>query len=313
VTTARKKILEACCQRISWEELDIGPIRKLVDLAIQEDLEGSGLLSKPKLTGDRSSSLLDSSKSIQATILARDSLCVCGLPIADEILRFFDDRLRIERSAEDGQMVASGNPIATISGPCQAVLTIERTLLNFLQRLSGIATTTRHFADALTATDTRLLDTRKTTPGYRYLEKYSVSCGGGWNHRMGLFDRVMLKDNHLAAFGNDLHSATRQAAIQSRKENPGLLIEMEVDRIDQIDAALEAEVDIIMLDNFTLPNLRTAKEFIGNRAVTEISGNITLDTIADYGAVGCDFISTGALVHKSVWVDIGLDWDRALN
>ena len=129
---------------------------------------------------------------------------------------------------------------------------------------------------------------------------------------MGLFDRVMLKDNHLAAFGNDLRAATRHATRLSRQENPGLLIEMEVDRLDQIDAALEGEVDIILLDNFTLPDLQKAQALIGDQAVTEISGNVSLDTIADYRAIGCDFISTGALVHKSVWVDIGLDWDCAL-
>lgn len=312
MTTARKKILEVCCQRIRWEDLDLGPVRELIDLAIREDLTGSGLISKPALTGDHSSSLLDPDNRVQATLRARETLCLSGLPLLDEIIRSFDDRLEIRRMTEDGQIVSPGSPIATISGPCPSMLSIERTLLNFLQRLSGIATTTRQFTEKLSDSQTRLLDTRKTTPGYRYLEKYSVACGGGWNHRMGLFDRVMLKDNHLASFGSDLAEATRRAALRSRQENPGLLIEMEVDRIEQIEAALEAEVDIVMLDNFTLPDLRTAKALIGERAVTEISGNVNLDTIEAYSDVGCDFISTGALVHKSVWVDIGLDWDRAL-
>lgn len=312
MTTARKKKLDRCCQKTRWEDLDLGPIRTLIDLAIKEDLHGSGLRSKPALSGDRSSALLDPDKRAEATLRARENLCLSGLPLADEILRAFDERLEIEKTAEDGQNVAAGSPIATLSGPCQSLLSIERTLLNFLQRLSGIATTTRQFAERLGDTHTRLLDTRKTTPGYRYLEKYSVACGGGWNHRMGLFDRVMLKDNHLAAFGSDLITATSQAVLRSRRENTGLLVEMEVDRIDQIEAALIAEVDIVMLDNFTLTELRTAKALIGERAVTEISGNVTLDTIDAYGGIGCDFISTGALVHKSVWVDIGLDWDRAL-
>ena len=312
MTTARKKILEACCRKIRWEDLDPEPIRKLIGLALDEDLTGSGLIAKPELKGDRSSALLGSDQHIQTTLQARESLCLCGLPLAYEILNCFDERLEFKKSAEDGEWISPGKPIATISGPCQSVLTIERTLLNFLQRLSGIATTTRRFSDRLGDSRTRLLDTRKTTPGYRYLEKYSVARGGGWNHRMGLFDRVMLKDNHLAAFGNDLRAATRQAARLSRKENPGLLIEMEVDRLDQIYAALEGAVDIILLDNFTLPDLQKAQALIGDQAVTEISGNVSLDTIADYRALGCDFISTGALVHKSVWVDIGLDWDCAL-
>jgi nicotinate-nucleotide pyrophosphorylase (carboxylating) len=312
VTTARKKNLDACCRKICWEDLDLEPIRKLISLALEEDLTGSGLIAKPGLKGDRSSTLLDSDQYIQTTLQAREPLCLSGLPLAYEILDCFDERLELKKSAEDGEWISPGEPIATISGPCQSVLTIERTLLNFLQRLSGIATTTRRFTNRLGDCHTRLLDTRKTTPGYRYLEKYSVACGGGWNHRMGLFDRVMLKDNHLAAFGNKPQTAIGQATRRSRQENPGLLIEMEVDRLDQIDAALEGEVDIILLDNFTLPDLQKAQALINDRAVTEISGNVSLETIADYRAIGCDFISAGALVHKSVWVDIGLDWDYAL-
>ena len=312
MTIARERTLEACCRRIRWEDLDLEPIRKLIDLALQEDLDGSGLLAKPTLRGDRSSALLKSDRPIQTTLRARESFCLSGLPLADEVLKSFDERLKLEKGADEGQWVPAHSPIATISGPCQSVLTIERTLLNFVQRLSGIATTTRRFTDKLGDSKTRLLDTRKTTPGYRYLEKYSVACGGGWNHRMGLFDRVMLKDNHLAAFGNDLSAASREASRRSRQENPGLLIEMEVDRLDQIDAALGAQVDIILLDNFTLADLQKAQAIIGDQAVTEISGNVSLDTVADYSAIGCDFISTGALIHKSVWVDIGLDWDCSL-
>lgn len=309
MTPNTKEILRSCCQQIRWEDLDLKPIQKLIDLAIEEDTLGSGLIDKPIVTGDPSSSLLPENHAVTATFHARQPLTLCGVELA-RLTAAFDPRLSIKALANDGSTLSAGDPIATLHGPTRSALTAERTLLNFLQHLSGIATTTRAYADALKGSLTRLLDTRKTTPGYRYLEKYAVARGGGWNHRMGLFDRVMLKDNHLAAFGEDLEGATAKAVAESRRVNPSMLVEMEVDRIDQIPAALNAEVDIILLDNFSVPQLKEAKELIGGRAVTEISGNVTLDTLPELKSIGCDFISTGALVHKSVWVDIGLDWNE---
>ena len=302
-------IVHASCQKIRWQDLDLKPIRALIDLAVAEDTQGSGLKTKPEFTGDASSALLPPGQSLVATLRAREGLTLCGVHLAREILAAFDAKLSFEALASDRDTLERGDSIGILRGPVQSALTAERPLLNFLQRLSGIATTTQAYVAALGDSPTRLLDTRKTTPGFRYLEKYAVACGGGWNHRMGLFDRVMLKDNHLAAFGQDLVAATQAAVQESRRRTPHLLIEMEVDRIDQIDAALQAGVDIILLDNFTLPDLRLAQELIAHQAVTEISGNVSLDTIAELKDIGCDFISTGALVHKSVWVDIGLDWD----
>lgn len=309
MTRNTKEILRSCCQQIRWEALDLKPIQDLIARAIEEDTLGSGLIDKPKVTGDLSSSLIPEDHEITATFHARQPLTLCGIELA-RLTAAFNSRLSLTALADDGAILAAGDPIATLHGPTRSALTAERTLLNFLQHLSGIATNTRAYVDALSGYRTRILDTRKTTPGYRYLEKYAVACGGGWNHRMGLFDRVMLKDNHLAAFGDDLMGATAKAVAESRRTNPNVLVEMEVDRLDQIPAALNAEVDIILLDNFSVPDLRKAKELIGDQAVTEISGNVNLDTLEDLKSLGCDFISTGALVHKSVWVDIGLDWNE---
>ncbi len=302
-----QEIVRACCQQIRWQDLDLEPIRALIALAIAEDIEGSGLKVKPAQTGDASSALLPADQVLAATLRAREPLKLCGVLLAKEILAAFDPALKFEALANDGDSLARGDSIGILRGPVRSALSAERSLLNFLQRLSGIATTTQTYVAALGDSPTRLLDTRKTTPGYRYLEKYAVACGGGWNHRMGLFDRVMLKDNHLAAFGGDLVTATRAAVEQSRRRAPDLLVEMEVDRINQIDAALQAGVDIILLDNFEPADLREAQRLIGDRAVTEISGNVTLDTLPRLKDIGCDFVSTGALVHKSVWVDIALD------
>ena len=300
-------IVHASCQQIRWEDLDLKPIRALIKLAVGEDLHGSGLKTKPIQTGDASSALLPSNQTFTATLRARGPMTLCGARLAPEILNAFDPELKFEALSSDGDTLVKGDAIGTLSGPARSALAAERLILNFMQRLSGIATTTQTYVAALADSTTRLLDTRKTTPGYRYLEKYAVACGGGWNHRMGLFDRVMLKDNHLAVFGDDLVSAASAAVEESRRRAPSLLVEIEVDRIDQIDAALQAGVDIILLDNFTIEELRDAQQIIGNQTVTEISGNVTLDTLVQLKNIGCDFISTGALVHKSVWVDIGLD------
>jgi nicotinate-nucleotide pyrophosphorylase (carboxylating) len=197
------------------------------------------------------------------------------------------------------------------------MLAAERIILNFLQRLGGVATQTRRYVDALGKSRTRLLDTRKTTPGYRMLEKYAVACGGGWNHRLGLFDRVMLKDNHLALLGlaetsTSLRSPTRlaEAVAAARRNAPDLPVEVEVDMIQQIPPVLAAGADVILLDNFAPAQLKKALELIGGRAFTEASGGITLKTLPRLADLGLDFASTGALVHQSVWVDIGLDWRR---
>jgi nicotinate-nucleotide pyrophosphorylase (carboxylating) len=189
------------------------------------------------------------------------------------------------------------------------LLSAERVLLNFLQKLTGIATLTAVYAAGLANTSSRLLDTRKTTPGWRMLEKYAVATGGGWNHRLGLFDRIMLKDNHLAA-GHAVGGGQLAALVRhARAVRPDLLVECEVDALEQIAPVLEAEADVILLDNFSPETLRAALGEIGNLAWTEASGGITLENIGDIAKIGPDFISTGALTHQAAWVDVGLDWE----
>lgn len=300
---------DRCCQRLPWDAINTEEVRKLIQMAKDEDLNACGLLAGTATPGDPSSELLPASLQAKATLKARESLVVCGSQLASEIVSVYDPALRFSPLCQDGDLIGKGDRIGTIKGPVRSLLSAERPLLNFLQMLSGIAKQTRHYVEALGNSSTRLLDTRKTTPGYRILEKYAVACGGGWNHRMGLFDRIMLKDNHIAAFGSNPLQATITAVATARERHPEMLIEMEVDTLDQIDSALEAKVDIVLLDNFTTEQLKAAVSKIQGRIITEASGGITIDTLPELSQIGLDFISTGALVHQSTWVDIGLDWE----
>lgn len=298
---------DRCCQRLVWTDLDLSPIHSLIQLAKAEDLHAGGLANGTSHPGDHSSALLDSSQTATATLRARSPLTLCGAELAPHILAAYHPKLRFKAAASDGDSLGPGDSIGTVRGPVQSLLSAERPLLNFLQKLSGVSTLTRQYVVALGNTATRLLDTRKTTPGYRVLEKYAVVCGGGWNHRIGLYDRVMLKDNHLAAFGSDPRQSAIDAVSESRRRHPKILVEMEVDTIAQIEHALAAQVDIILLDNFTPAQLSQALEIIDDQAVSEASGGITLDALPELAQLGLDFISTGATVHQSTWIDIGLD------
>ena len=290
-------------------------------MARDEDLAGLGLRQRPRVTGDRSTaSLATPPRSGDADLVAREPLIACGLPLVPLILRAYGGDATVQPRKRDGARVEEGEVLATLHGDPRTLLAAERIILNFLQRLSGVASQTGQYVAALGSGRTRLLDTRKTTPGYRMLEKYAVACGGGWNHRLGLFDRVMLKDNHLALLGlaeqlspgraqrPDHTSRLAEAVQRARKAAPDLPVEVEVDRLDQISAVLAAGADVILLDNFPPARLRRAVALIGGRAFTEASGGITLKTLPRLSGLGLDFISTGALVHRSVWVDIGLDW-----
>ncbi len=304
----RQVTADDCCQKLAWSDLDTHHLQTLVQLAKEEDLSGAGLATTPCHPGDHSSALLQSGQNAKATIRARQPLTLCGIQLAKIVLKAYSDKLSLTPSADDGDAIEKGQTIATIEGPVQAALSAERPLLNFMQMLSGIATQTRRYANALGNSSTRLLDTRKTTPAYRAIEKYAVACGGAWNHRIGLFDRVMLKDNHIASFGNDPRQATTTAVSESRLRFPNLLVEMEIDSIEQIDIVLAANVDIVLLDNFSVEALQEAIDRIQSRAITEASGGITIDALPELATLGLDFISTGALVHQSRWIDIGLDW-----
>ena len=299
--------LDRLLLRLTWDDLDLAHLRKLVELARDEDLAGLGLRQKPARTGDQSTGALATTPRLgRAHLVARTPLVVCGLPLLPLILSAYGTRAAVQALVRDGHRAAPGDVLATLEGDPRVLLAAERVALNFLQRLSGIATTTAAHVAALGPGRTRLLDTRKTTPGYRMPEKYAVACGGAWNHRLGLFDRVMLKDNHLALLGSpdDLAAAVTRA----KKAAPDLAVEVEVDRLDQIPPVLAAGADVILLDNFPPARIKKAITLVGGRAFTEASGGITLKTLPRYAGLGLDFVSTGALVHQSSWADIGLDW-----
>ncbi|MXO70453.1 carboxylating nicotinate-nucleotide diphosphorylase [Alteraurantiacibacter buctensis] len=233
---------------------------------------------------------------------SRDAITVAGLPIAIAFFRALDPDMKIELLAEDGQQVPAGSDLMRLEGNARAMLTGERSALNTVQHLSGIATLTRTYADAMGATGARLLDTRKTIPGLRMLEKYAVRMGGGTNHRMGLWDAAMIKDNHVLVAG-DVGEAVRRARAAGVKD-----VICEVDRLDQIEPALAAGASHILLDNMDADTLRKAVQIVAGRAVTEASGGITLDTIAAKAASGVDFVSVGRLTQSAPAADIGLDF-----
>jgi len=313
---SRTDLADALIKRLTWDDLDLAYLRRLVEIAREEDLAGLGLRERPTKIGDQSTqSLAQTPRQSSALLVAREPMVACGLPLISLILSVYGTNAGVQLRSKDGQQFEAGDVLATLSGDPRQLLAAERIILNFLQHLSGIATQTRKYVDALGKSRTRLLDIRKTTPGYRMLEKYAVACGGGWNHRLGLFDRVMLKDNHLALLGlkpeggaTGSSSALAAAIHRAKQAAPDLPVEVEVDSLAQIPAVLAAEPDVILLDNFSVPALRKAIELIGGRAFTEASGGITIKSLPRLADLGLDFASTGALVHQSVWVDIGLDW-----
>lgn len=310
MTSRREELLPRLHKRLSFEEIDKAYLRELVALARREDLEGYGLRETPSSRGDVTSRLLRRGReAATARLVARETLVLCGMPLLPVVLEAYSPQARTSDFRKDGEECAAGTLLGEISGPGAELLAAERVALNFLQRLSGIATRTAAFVHRLKGTGTHLLDTRKTTPGFRVLEKYATGCGGGYNHRIGLFDRVMLKDNHLAAEECTRGEALATLVRRARTEAPGLMIELEVDATDQIPPALDAGVDILLLDNFSPEGVATAIRQTRNRAVIEISGGIDLDNLSAYACAGADFLSTGATVHQARWSDIGLDWD----
>lgn len=294
--------------RLSWDELDRDYLRQLVGLAKIEDLAGAGLASRPERLGDVTTALMPEGARGRAELRAREPMVVCGLGMSPLVLNAYGDDCHFEAALPDGSAVEKGTLLGTLEGPSAALLQAERVLLNFLQHLSGIATETSTYVDALAESETALLDTRKTLPGYRILQKYAFACGGGFNHRMGLYDRVMLKDNHLAVAGATGGERLTETVALARASCSELPIEVEVDSVEQIQPVLDAGADIILLDNFSIEALKEAIDLIGDRACTEASGGVLHNTLHKLGELGLDFISTGAPVHQSTWKDIGLDW-----
>ncbi|MBC8349635.1 MAG: carboxylating nicotinate-nucleotide diphosphorylase [Verrucomicrobia bacterium] len=296
-------------QRLSWDDLDKDAIRKLVRLAAEEDLHGKGLKKEAAQTGDQTTISMGVSGQGTAAIVAREPLVACGLQMIPLILEEFEvENAAVENSKSDGDEVETGETLAFISGAAVGLLATERTLLNFIQRLSGVATASKAFVKALSETNTGLLDTRKTTPGYRALEKYATATGGFFNHRYGLNDRILVKDNHLAANRATKGNKLAESVARLKATGSSLLIEVEVDCREQIAPVLSAGVDAILLDNFSVEEVAKAVEEIQGRAVVEASGGITLESARQYADASPHFLSTGAPVHHSSWMDLGLDW-----
>jgi nicotinate-nucleotide pyrophosphorylase (carboxylating) len=240
----------------------------------------------------------------KAVFLAKEDGVLAGLPVARRVFEILDSGIRVGEALDDGAAVRRGDALARLEGPAVPLLEGERTALNFLQRLSGIATATRRFVEAAAGTKAAILDTRKTTPGLRLLEKYAVRMGGGRNHRQGLSDMILIKDNHLRYVGG-----VTEAVRRARERAPaGLKIEVEVTNFDEAREALESGADIVMLDNMPLAGMKEVVDLYAGRVQIEVSGNVTLDRVRDIAAIGVDFISVGALTHSPRALDISLEF-----
>jgi nicotinate-nucleotide pyrophosphorylase (carboxylating) len=282
------------------DEFGLESVRSLVEAALAEDVGSGDLTTLATVPADRRG---------RASMIAREPLVVAGLTLAEIVWHRVSVELELERQVTDGARVGAGEPLMRVSGPVGAILTGERVALNFLQRLSGIATLTRQYVEAVAGTGSVILDTRKTTPGMRGLEKYAVRCGGGGNHRMGLYDAVLIKDNHLAALRGEAPNPIVEAVARVRRQFPGLSVEVEADSIEQVNEVLEAGADRVLLDNMSLEQLRQAVGLTRGLAKTEASGGVSLQTVRSIAETGVDYISVGALTHSARAVDIGLDWE----
>lgn len=247
-----------------------------------------------------------SNRRVRGAIVARRDGVMAGVALAVEAFQQLDDSATVRIEAEDGTRVKAGDTVLHISGHARGILAAERTALNYLQHLSGIATLTARFVDAVSGTSAKILDTRKTTPGWRTLEKYAVRAGGGTNHRMDLRSGVLIKDNHLAAIGGDIAMAVTRARGLAMNGTP---IQVECDSLAQLDAAIAAGADSVLLDNMSPDLLREAVARARGRVITEASGGITLDTVRQVADTGVDRISVGALTHSAPALDLGLDFD----
>jgi nicotinate-nucleotide pyrophosphorylase (carboxylating) len=288
------------------KKLDIKQVRPLIRMAMEEDL-GCGDVTTDLLFQDGTPA--------KANIVTREEIVVAGLPVVEEILRQYDERLKMTAYFWDGQWAHVGSKLATIEGPLRSMLSVERVMLNFLQRLSGIATTTSRYVRAIKGTKARIYDTRKTLPGWRLLDKYAVRCGGGYNHRLGLYDGVLIKDNHLAELGEDFPVRLREVVKEAKKVKGIKFVAVEVDHVDdQLNHVLKIPgIDIVLLDNMGQWQLKHAVEMrdamCGKKArpLLEASGNITLNNVSEIAQCGVDRIAVGTITHSAAAVDIGLD------
>jgi nicotinate-nucleotide pyrophosphorylase (carboxylating) len=262
-----------------------------VALALAEDVGG----------GDLTAALIPEQAQAEATVISRENAVLCGVAWFDAVFHQLDSRIQIDWQATDGDRIEPNQRLCTLRGPARALLTGERTALNFLQMLSGAATLARHYADAVAGTGATILDTRKTLPGLRLAQKYAVRCGGCQNHRIGLFDAVLIKENHIMAAGS-----ISNAIAAARRLHPGVTVEVEVETLAELDEALAARPDIVMLDNFDLATMAEAVKITNKRLKLEASGNVNFDTVRPIAETGVDYISIGGLTKDVRAVDLSM-------
>ena len=279
--------------------LEAWQVERIVRMALAEDAPWGDLTSQYFLPADAR---------VHASLVARESGILCGSALFTAAMQLTSPAVAVTFQRQDGEHFVSDDVLAVAEGPAQAVLQAERVALNFTQRLSGIATLTGRFVAETAGTKARIVDTRKTTPGLRYFERYAVRCGGGFNHRFSLSDAVMAKDNHLAVLANSFGGTITEALRAARERLPHTThLEVEVDRPDQIESVLAAGVDTVLLDNFSLSDMRSAVEQIAGRAFVEASGSMRLEAVREVAHTGVDLISVGALTHSVRSLDLGLD------
>lgn len=282
-------------------------IRRAVRAALLEDL-GDALtaLDQPDASADITAQLIPADRMATARVITREAGVFCGQPWVDEVFAQLGGEVKVEWKVQDGERLAPNQELFRLHGPARVLLTGERNALNFVQTLSGVATLTARYVAELEGTDCRLLDTRKTLPGLRSAQKYAVTCGGGKNHRIGLFDAYLIKENHILACGG-----IAEAISEARRLNPDKPVEVEVESLAELEQALAARADIVMLDNFDITMMQEAVRLNQGRAKLEVSGNVTLDTLAGYAATGIDFISVGALTKHVRALDLSMRFVEA--
>ncbi len=306
--------MERDYRQVDWDAAIEVECLRIVRAAVMEDLERQQDWTTVSLVPREATGL--------AAMVARQPGVVAGMPAVRLALAEMDRRIEMTVALADGTATAAGTTLCTLAGPARTLLTAERIALNFVSRLSGIATLTRRYVDAIAGTKARIYDTRKTTPGWRRLDKYAVRCGGGFNHRLGLFDAVLIKDNHLM-FGNEAAGAghftpgeavrrARQFAAEHLADRPApMIVEVEVDTLDQLRQVLGERPDIVLLDNMTPADLRAAvaiRDAAAPQVELEASGGVRLESVGEIARTGIERISAGAPTHSATWLDVGLDW-----
>jgi len=277
-------------------------IKQSVKIALAEDLNGL-----PASQGDITANLIPMQQQLQAEVITREDCVLAGCAWVEETFQQVDPTIHLRWLAKDGDKLTAGNKIFTVQGPARGILTAERTALNFLQTLSATATEVASYVAELTGTHTKLLDTRKTLPGLRHAQKYAVICGGGYNHRIGLFDAYLIKENHIMACGS-----IAAAVTAARQQHANVKVEVEVESIDELNQAIAAGADIVMLDNFSLPQIRQAVAVNQGQVKLEVSGNVTRESLRELAMTGVDYISSGALTKHIQAIDLSLRGSHTL-